>query len=387
MRNPLCPRQLYVCVAVVIIVSVLLPAVTRAQGESAVPFLLIAPSSRASAMGESGAGLADDASAVFWNPAGLAFQRGWEVSITHAPWLPQFQMSDLFYDYLSARYHLEDIGGTIGANITYLSLGKFVQTSSAGPEPIGEWKGYEYAIAIGYGTKISADLALGINMRFINSHLADFGTEQEKGKGTASTVSGDIAFLYRPQSLVLPLVGDIGGGVFSVGMNLSNLGPKLTYIDAAQADPLPTNLRLGFAFGVIQSEYNNLTWTLDFSRLLVRRHDSTQAPDPFYKALITAWSDNGLKKVILGTGLEYWYGNPKLFALRLGYFYEHPDFGNRKFMTFGAGIRYDIYGADFSYISAPETSPLASTVRFSLLISWGVGEDKAASATSPPPSQ
>jgi len=368
------------------VVLSLLPAVAWAQGESAVPFLLIAPNSRASAMGESGAGLADDASAVFWNPAGLALQRGWEVSITHSPWLPQFQLSDLFYDYLSARYHSEDIGGTIGANITYLSLGKFVQTSSAGPEPIGEFTGYEYAIALGYGTKVSGDLALGINLRFIHSHLADFGTEQEQGKGTATTVSGDIGLLYKPQSLVLPLIGDIGGAL-GIGVNLSNLGPKLTYIDAAQADPLPTNLRVGFAFGLIQSEYNNLTYTLDFSRMLVRRYDSTRAPDPFYKALITAWGDNGLKKVILGTGLEYWYGSPKLFALRFGYFYEHPQFGNRKFMTFGAGIRYDIYGVDFSYISAPETSPLANTVRFSLLISWGANPEQTASGSPPASNQ
>jgi hypothetical protein len=326
-------------------------------------------------MGETGTGLGDDASAVFWNPAGLAYQKGWEVSITHAPWLPQFQMSDLFYDYISARYNIEEIGGTVGANITYLNLGKFVKTSSQGPEPIGEFRGYEYAVALGYGTKITEDLGIGINLRFIHSHLSDFGTEQEQGSGIASTVSGDIALLFKPRTLVLPLVGDLGGGL-GIGMNLSNLGPKLTYIDAAQADPIPTNLRLGIALGVIRSQYNNLTWTVDFSRLLVRRYDSTQAPDPFYKAIFTAWGDNGLKKVIVGTGLEYWYGEPKLFALRWGYFYEDPQFGNRKFMTFGAGLRYDMYGLDFSYISAPETSPLANTVRFSLLISWGAGGEE-----------
>ena len=95
--------------------------------------------------------------------------------------------------------------------------------------------------------------------------------------------------------------------------------------------------------------------------------------DGLPKALFTAWGDNGFKKVITSTGLEYWYGSPKLIALRIGYFYEDPKFGNRKFLTFGAGIRYDMYGFDFSYISAAENHPLSDTIRLSLLIGWDGG--------------
>ena len=73
------------------IAGTFVPQAARAQGESAVPFLLIAPNARADAMGESGTGVADDAAANFWNPAGLAFQVGQEVSLTHSAWLPQFQ--------------------------------------------------------------------------------------------------------------------------------------------------------------------------------------------------------------------------------------------------------------------------------------------------------
>jgi hypothetical protein len=339
----------------------LIPSRGAAQGESAVPFLLIAPNSRAAGIGESGTGSVDDASAIFWNPAALAFLKGYEVSITHANWLPQFQQADLFYDYLNYRQRIDDIGGTVGASVTYLNLGEFIRTGSGGPDEIGRFKAFELAVTGGYATSVFEELALGMNLRFIHSSLSPIGTEQEQGEGVASTVSFDIAAMYRPAS--------IPG--FSAGLNLSNIGPKVTYIDAAQADPLPTNLRLGFGYKVLKDDYNELTASLDFSRLLVNR-DSTGASDPVYEAIFTSWGDgSGLKKINLSGGLEYWYGAPRLLALRVGYFYEDPSFGNRKFLTFGAGIRFDIYGFDFSYISAEQNHPLSDTIRFSLLIAWG----------------
>ena len=158
---------------------------------------------------------------------------------------------------------------------------------------------------------------------------------------------------------------------FAAGFNLSNIGPKVTYIDADQADPLPTNLRVGLGYKIVKDEFNELTASLDFSRLLVKR-DSTGHSDPVYEAIFTSWGDgSGLNKINTSGGLEYWYGAPRLLALRVGYFYEDPAYGNRQFLTFGAGIRFDIYGFDFSYISAEEDHPLSDTIRFSLLIAWG----------------
>ena len=354
-----------------------MPQAARAQGESAVPFLLIAPNARADAMGESGTGLGDDAAANFWNPAGLAFQVGQEVSLTHSAWLPQFQQSDLFYDYLAYRNYIDDIGGTFGASITYLSLGEFTETSSDGPEPIGTFRAFEMAATVGYATRVTDDFGVGLNLRYIHSSLAPFDVQGQDRKGVASTVSFDIATMWRPSNL-----GDIGN-MFNVGLNLSNLGPKLTYIDADQADPLPTQLRLGIGVDVLKSQYNNLTYNIDFARVLIRRYpaptDSNGVvigdpppPDDLPKSLISAWEDGGLKKVTIGTGIEYWYGDPKLIGLRFGYFYENPDYGNRKFLTFGAGVRYDIYGFDFSYLSTiEENHPLSETLRFSLMIAWG----------------
>ncbi len=370
--------------AVVMSISFVIPQSSHAQGESAVPFLLIAPNSRSSGIGEAGTGTVDDASAIFWNPAALAFLKGSEVSITHANWLPQFHQADLFYDYLNYRQDIEEIGGTIGASVTYLNLGEFIRTGPGGPTEIGRFKAFEFAVTAGYATKVFDDFALGLNLRYIHSALSPIGTDQEQGNGIARTVSFDIAAMYRPTELDVPLIGNIGNA-FSMGLNLSNLGPKVTYVDAAQADPLPTNVRLGFGYKLMDDEYNQMTLSLDFSRLLVRRRaeikDSVNGQevivrpasvDPFYKAIFSAWGDgSGLRKVNMSVGAEYWYGSPRLIALRVGHFFEDPSFGNRNFWTFGAGIRYDIYGFDFSYISAAENHPLSDTIRFSLLIGWG----------------
>jgi hypothetical protein len=379
-------RAIPVTVAVLLLCTfMVIPETGHAQGDAAVPFLLIAPNARADGMGEAGAALADDAAASHWNPAGLAFLTGQEVSITHSNWLPAFQQSDLFYDYLAYRNHIDSWGGTFGATVTYLSLGEF-QITTDSPVPIGSFKAYELAVTAGYATKVLNDLGLGLNIRYIRDVLAPFNVQDQNRQGIASTVSFDVSALWKPQVLDIPFIGDIGNQ-FSVGFNLSNIGPKITYIDQAQADPLPTNLCLAFAGQLLNTEFNTINVVLDFNRILVRRRpqilDSlgfeiqAQSVDNLPKSLFTAWGDGGLRKVTIGTGIEYWYGNPKLIALRFGYFYEAPppDNGGRKFLTFGAGIRYDIYGFDFSYLSAvEETSPLAETLRFTLSIAWGGAE-------------
>lgn len=353
-----------------------------AQGEAAVPFLLLAPDSRAGGIGESGTGLADNSAAIFWNPAGIAFQSGSEVSITHSNWLPQFQL-DLFYDYLTYRQYIEDIGGSVTASVTYMNFGEFVRTSDQSPDPIGTFRSFDAALTLGYATKLHNDWGFGFNFRLIHSRLSDKGAGVEQGEGVATSVSFDVAGMWRPEQLHLPLIGDFSNRL-SIGANLSNLGPKIYYIDQAQADPIPTNFRLGFAVRVFEDDYNSLTYTLDFSKLLVSRVDTNQneEKDEFYKAIFTAWGDQSfseeLRDVVTSMGLEYWYGVPEdfMFAIRSGFFYEDPSYGNRKFLTLGAGIRYDMYGFDFSYITTDmfsdgENHPLSDTLRFTLLIGWG----------------
>jgi hypothetical protein len=184
-------------------------------------------------------------------------------------------------------------------------------------------------------------------------------------------------------------MGETMKGTFSAGFNLANMGSKIQYSDNAQADPIPTNLRLGYAFKMDFDEFNSLTLVTDFNKDLIHYSgtDSTSyEADPFYKAIFSSWQSidvrtnaladddaeftslSVLNQMTIGTGIEYWYNN--LFALRAGYFYENPDNGNRKYMTLGAGVRVNIIGVDFSYIYAEQDSPLANTMRFSMLVDF-----------------
>jgi hypothetical protein len=341
-----------------------------------VPFLLIGPNSRFCGMGETGTALSDDATAMHWNPSGLAFQDlGTELNFTHSPWLAGLGISDLFYDYLAARRHIKSINGTVGVSLTYLNIGEVLYRDEFGnSDPSKDYKAYEFALALGYATKLSDDFGVGVTARFIYSRLSptDLTVGGETGTGTAFTTSFDLAGMYRPVSHGPSFIKDR----LSIGLNLSNLGPKISYVDASQADPIPTQLRLGLAYKVLQIEGNEITLAVDFSKLLVNRYTENGEPksDPFYEAIFTSWKGgiSGIARSIqTSIGAEYWYGSPKLIALRAGFFYEDPTNGNRKYITLGAGIRYSLYGFDFSYIDAiEENHPLANTLRFGLLVTF-----------------
>lgn len=220
---------------------------------------------------------------------------------------------------------------------------------------MGTFSSYEMAIGLSYGVQLTENFAVGSTLKYVYSRLTPYSTGEQPGKGTGSSVAVDIGLLWMP-------------GFFkktTIGINLQNLGPKITYIDASQADPIPTNLKLGFAYRALTGEFNNLTFSVDFNKMLVTKYtDGTS--DPFYKALFTSWTKGGfnqqIKNANLGGGAEYWYANT--FSLRAGYFYE--DIGKRRFATFGAGIRMSIYQFDFGYITGEEGNPLTDTMRFSL---------------------
>jgi type IX secretion system protein PorV len=376
MRNymPFTKKLLYSIFGIVLVFAVALTNRVHAQGaaSTAVPFVLISPDARTSAMGESGVAVADDASAVYWNPAGLGFQYGQEARLSHSNWLPQFQQSDLYYEYANYKIHIPEIGGTVGAGFTYLNLGEFERRDEANTN-LGTFKSYEMALAVSYGTRLDEDMSVGVGLKLIHSSLSNVATAEERGSGTATTVAGDIGFLYRPSKFVLPFTDEDIGDRFAVGLALSNMGPTVAYIDADQGDPLPTTLRFGVKYDVVHEEFNRLTWTADVTKIIVSA--GPDGTDDFFTALGNTWETQGDGSVIneftLGTGFEYWYSN--LVAMRFGFFHEDPNQGNRRFLTFGVGIRYDIYGFDFSYIStsiSDESSPLSETLRFTLGIIW-----------------
>lgn len=320
-----------------------------AVSEAALLFLLISPHARAAGMGEAFVGLADDVSAVYWNPAGLAFQEGKQFTSMYVKWLPQFNLADLYYLFGAYRQDIEGLG-TIGGNVTYLNLGEQIRTNAQGVEE-GRFNSSEWAVTLSYSTLLSENLGVGINLRFIQSNLSPQAAGTELGSGKASAFAFDVGVLKKKFLL----------DRLSFGVNLSNLGPKVAYIDDSQADPLPTNLRAGFAYQLVNQEYNKFTLVADANKLLVNRNEDGTA-DPLFQAFFTSWSNND---VIFNVGAEYWYAN--LIALRAGYNYD--DAGELKYLTIGAGIRYSIYQFDFGYVAGgADRNPLADTIRFSLTI-------------------
>lgn len=353
---------------------------------TAVPFLLISPDSRAGGMGEANVAIADNAAAMFWNPAGLGFQKGLDVYFTHANWLPAFN-ADLFYDNLTVKRYFPGYG-TFGLGITYLNLGE-TEVRTAQNVAAGTIKSYEFAITGSYGVRVSQTFAVGTSVRFIRSALTNVGAGSQAGSGIGTSISFDLAMLWRPQ------FSGYFADRWSFGLNISNIGPKMVYFDADQADPLPTNLKIGFAYKLLNDKYNSLTLAADFNKLLVNRSayldgrklspsevdrlDSasqrrvTYRADNVFAAMISSWgaSGGGFRSFTMGIGAEYWYGAPQLLALRAGYFYEDPEFGGRRYLTFGAGVRYAAFGVDFSYLQSVEQQhPLDGTVRLSLVLNF-----------------
>ncbi len=256
-----------------------------------------------------------------------------EITFMHANWLPELA-DDLYYEYLSYVQHMEG-WGTVGANVTFLSLGQNVRTDEFS-NILGTFDSFEMAFTFSYGTRLNSSLSGGLSAKVIYSHLADQGAGLEKGKGSGSSFALDAGILYQTPIKRLTL-----------GSALTNLGPNIAYIDLNQSDPLPRNLAVGLAYKIVNTPFNRLTATFDVNKELVGLDDSFSQE----------W-----REAILNTGIEYWYGT--YVALRGGYVYDRV--GDVKNPTFGAGLQYGLFRFDFAYIPSSKTSALSNTMRFSM---------------------
>jgi len=256
-----------------------------------------------------------------------------EITFMHANWLPELA-DDLYYEYLSYVQHMEG-WGTVGANVTFLSLGQNVRTDEFS-NILGTFDSFEMAFTFSYGTRLNTNLSSGLSAKIIYSHLADQGAGLEKGKGSGSSFALDAGILYQTPFKRLTL-----------GSALTNLGPNIAYIDLNQSDPLPRNLAVGLAYKIVDTPFNRLTATFDINKELVGLDDSFSQE----------W-----REAILNTGIEYWYGT--YVALRGGYVYDRV--GDVKNPTFGAGLQYGLFRFDFAYIPSSKTSALSNTMRFSM---------------------
>lgn len=377
---------------------------------TAVPFLTITPDSRAGAMGDAGVATDPSTNAIHWNPAKLAFMKNpFGLSLSYTPWLKNL-VPDINLNYLSGYYKIDKLSG-FGASLRYFTLGE-INFTDENNQSLGRFSPNEIALDGAYARKLSDNFSVGVALRFIYSNLTG-GAQFTSGQDTRAGISfaGDASIYYRKKGV------DVGGYEtdWSLGMNISNIGSKISYVRDAAADFIPINLRLGGYYNMHIDEYNEIAITADFNKLLVPTlpfvdPDSiTNSGDPvivqglnpdvgvpqgmvqsFYDApgtidpatgeyIVTPFQEE-LREINPSIGLEYWYG--RTFALRAGYFYEHPTKGNRQYVTLGFGIKYNTLGLDFSYLvdarrNAIGQSPLANTIRFSLHFNFNEDTEKA----------
>jgi hypothetical protein len=380
---------------------------------TAVPFLLIGPDTRSGAMGDAGVAISPDANSIHWNAAKLAFaEKDMELSLSYSPWLRNL-VRDMNLAYLSGFKKLGD-NQAVGGSLRFFSLGSIQFTDQFGTNTL-LFEPTEFALDGAYSIKLSERFAGGMAARFIYSNLTG-GVSNSGGEsrpGTAFAV--DLSGYYTNDDIRL---GEYDA-ILSAGFNISNIGSKMSYTSAAQRDFIPMNLRVGPALTLELDDFNTLTFTTDFNKLLVPSipvylEDSTGVVTDANGELVVASGRNPnvgvasgifgsfsdapgnvtqfadgtvevepgsvfreeLREINIATGLEYWYADQ--FALRAGYFYEHPTKGARQYFTLGAGVKYNVFSFDFSYlIAAQQRNPLANTLRFTLKLNFA--EAKAAS--------
>lgn len=347
--------------------------------QTAVPFLLITPDARTGGMGEAGVAIAPDANSMSINPSKMAFlEQKYGFSVSYSPWLRNIA-SDINLGYLSGFYKIDD-NSTLGTSLRYFSLGK-IQLADVNQQDLGTFSPSELAVDATYAHRFGDSFSLGTALRYIYSNVTTGQFAVGQGSRAGKSLAVDVSAYFKKPTYLLG-----HDAIIAAGMNISNIGTKMSYSDAGQDYFLPTNLKIGGAATFILDDENEITAAVDFNKLLVPTQpiynaDGTilSGKDPnrsVPSGIFGSFSDapggasEELKEINISSGLEYWY--VKKFALRAGYFYENPNKGDRRYFTMGTGVRYQAMELNFSYLLATsQESPLANTIRFSLIFNLG----------------
>ena len=356
---------------------------------TAVPFLMIAPDSRGGSMGDIGVSTTPDANAQYWNPAKFPFiEHDMGFSVSYSPWLHQL-VDDISLAYLSGYYRINKMS-VVSASLRYFTLGEIQFTDKVGND-LGTAKPNEFSIDMTYSRLLGENLAAAVALRYIRSDLTNgqfvSGAKTESGQ----SVAADVAMYYRKNIEIFKTKA-----LFAFGINISNIGTKISYSETLERDFIPTNFRIGPSLAIDLDKYNKLTIAVDVNKLLVPTPpiyavDSNGFPIPqgngwkiekgmdpnrsVVNALFTSWYDapggftEEMHEFNIGSGVEYAYDNK--FFVRGGYFWEHATKGNRKYFTLGVGFKYNVFAIDLSYlIPTTQKNPLENTLRFSLLFNF-----------------
>lgn len=370
---------------------------------TAVPFLQITPDSRSGALGDAGTALSPSSSSFFWNTSMLSFaEDNSEIGISYTPWL-QSLTNDISLAHVSGFQRINN-RNVVGGSLRYFSLGEITFTDNTGATTIVHVP-TEFELLGGYSYKLNERNSLGVNGKFIFSNLTAgmvvAGAQSQPGLAGAA----DVSYSYFNDDVKLAAAG----GSFAFGATLNNVGNKISYTELDDRDFLPTNLKIGTALTFDFDGYNKITWIFDASKLLVptppemlngeivagmnpnvgvvpgmlqsfydapgralvdANGQKLMNPDGTYQIAPGSVFMEELSEIMLATGVEYWYNN--VFAARMGYFYENINKGARQHFTFGAGIKWNRFGLDISYLtSIQRNNPLQNTVRFTIRLYLG----------------
>ena len=355
---------------------------------TSMPSLIIAPDARSAGMGDLGVATDADLNSQYWNPAKFAFmQSKGGITANYTPWLRKLGVTDIDLAHLEGYYNFGDRAGGIGASFTYFSMGD-VQITGANNEDYGTCRPNEWALDLSYYRKLHEYVSMAVALRFMYSDLNNgmnmSGTGYDNNMHAAWTMAADIA-LYYHQPIQLPM----GTSYFSLGLNLSNLGGKMTY-DEVTRNFIPAMMRIGANYELPFNKYNSLTFSLQADKMMVpsRKSRLTEGFNPkdettwrmsqdayseltSVKGIFWSFADapRGAKEefqeVRWGAGLEYSYN--KQFFARFGYSYENFYKGNRNYLTVGAGFHLSIFSLDVAYcIGLAASNPLDQTMRFTV---------------------
>ncbi len=338
----------------------------------------IAPDARSGGLGDVGAATDPDVNSQHWNPAKYPFNISRAgIALNYTPWLRQL-VSDIDLAYLAGYYRIGDYSA-ISSSLRYFSLGEVYLNSSLTDDNNMTIKPYEMALDVAYSLMLSEKFSLSAGVRWIYS---DMRFDYSEESSPASAFAADIAAYYQNYINIWRRECQLG-----LGLNISNIGSKITFSGDNESQFIPTNMRLGASLMIPVDEYNRFSISADANKLLVPtvpKQNEGEAIEDYRRRVIAEYSDmssitgmfksfsdapNGFKEELeeiqWSVGAEYIYHDQ--FSVRAGYHHEAENKGNRKYFTVGAGFRMSVFSLDAGYVIATaKNNPLDQTLRFTL---------------------